>query len=176
MSQLRQCAMAIALYASDNRDYIPPCQPGENWHGVVGKLGYLGSKKGPWKVLECPAEYKYMSNNGIVDTNYTSEYMGSSYAIHFSFSYYQTHLPRRGFSEAPDFAEYDDLARGPGQAVRSNAKLLIDCEAYNVGWNAASFAWSLDSAFAAWDPYYPYRHPGRTANVAYMDGHVGTFK
>jgi prepilin-type processing-associated H-X9-DG protein len=60
--------------------------------------------------------------------------------------------------------------------VRSNAKLLIDCEAYNVGWNPASFAWSLDSAFAWWDPYYPYRHPGRTANVAYMDGHVGTFK
>jgi len=52
--------------------------------------------------------------------------------------------------------------------------MVMDCEAWNVGWQPAFFGTHTDdnTYWVATDPYYPYRHPGKTANVVYMDGHV----
>jgi prepilin-type processing-associated H-X9-DG protein len=97
-------------------------------------------------------------------SNYEDIYIQTSYAINFSFSYYDTAWPRRGFGKRPDFAELQD------------APMVMDCPAWNVGWAAAMFNWGVDSTFWAWDPFYPFRHPGRTANVLYMDGHVDKLK
>ncbi len=50
--------------------------------------------------------------------------------------------------------------------------MVMDCPPWNVGWAAAMFNWHVDDTYWAWDPFYPFRHPGRTANILYMDGHV----
>jgi prepilin-type processing-associated H-X9-DG protein len=56
--------------------------------------------------------------------------------------------------------------------------MVMDCPPWNVGWNAASFAWEEINPYVyhPWAPFYAYRHPGITANVLYMDGHVGPAK
>ncbi len=113
-----------------------------------------------WPILKCPAEYRYESNNGPITSNYECQYMQSSYGINFSFSYYDTTWPRRAFGIKPDFVELHE------------APMVMDCEAWNVGWNAAAFGWHVDDQFLWYQPYYPFRHPGLTANIVYMDGHV----
>ena len=85
------------------------------------------------------------------------------YAMNWAYWYYKQWFPRKGFSKKP-----------PGIS-RSKMAMVMDCPAYNIGWNAASFSWGTDInpwVYTPWDPYYPFRHPGKTANVAYMDGHV----
>lgn len=172
ISNLRQIYTALALYAQDYNDYIPANDPGlhNNWHYFLGRAGYLGSPKaglpsplgGTWPVLYCPAEYSYPVL-APYRSNYENIYIQTSYAINFSFSYYDTAVPRRAFGRRPDFAELQD------------APMVMDCPSWNVGWCPARFVWTIDNT-SDYEPFYPYRHQGRTANILYMDGHVDKAK
>jgi prepilin-type processing-associated H-X9-DG protein len=106
------------------------------------------------------AEYRYQANNGPVASNYETPFIQTSYAINFSFSYYDTSYGRKAFGRRPEFAELHA------------APMVMDCVAWNPGWHGASFNWHVDDTYWSWDPLYPYRHPGRTANILFMDGHV----
>ncbi len=174
-SNLRQIHLALAMYAQAEHDYIPANSTGAgNWHYHVGLGGYFGDPQnavsgvynpflGPtWPILRCPSEYPFQANNGWITSEYENWPMQTSYAINFAFSCYQTDVPRKGFSRRP-----------PG-CRQSSMAMIMDCPAWNVGWNPASFAWDIDSddPIFGLNPYYPYRHPGNSANVLYMDGHV----
>jgi len=54
--------------------------------------------------------------------------------------------------------------------------MVMDCEAWNPGWQVAAFGWHVDDAYWNWDPFYPYRHPEIERMSFNMDGHVGTVK
>ena len=172
-SNLRQCYVGLSCYSVDHEGFVPAnAMSGGtgNWHYGLGAGDYIGAKTGPvgilggtWDVLECPSEYQYESNNGPVNTNFKSDFARTSYALNYSFSY-NSNDPRRAFDLQPDNAALDEAA------------MLMDCVAWNNGWNPATFNWHVDDLYWWWDPYYPYRHNGRTANVAYMDGHVASVR
>jgi prepilin-type processing-associated H-X9-DG protein len=172
VSNLRQIYTALALYANDNANFIPACGPAsDNWHYHLGPAGYLGSPLvgvpsllgGTWPVLKCPAEYQYPINLPYKN-NYEDPFIQTSYAIHWAFSYYKRSVARPGFGVRPPGCKLEQMP------------MVMDCEAWNPGWQVAAFAWHVDDAYWNWDPFYPYRHPGNRANVVYMDGHVGTVK
>jgi prepilin-type processing-associated H-X9-DG protein/prepilin-type N-terminal cleavage/methylation domain-containing protein len=178
-SNLRQIYLGLAMYAQANHDYIPANNGGAgNWHYRVGPGGHFGLPQnavngvyngllGPtWAILRCPAEFTYDSPSGLVPTNYEHIYVQSSYAINFAYSYYQSDVPRKGFSKRP-----------PG-CSSEKMPMIMDCAGYNAGWAFAMFAWGIDLASSqpAWAPNYEFRHPGRTANTLYMDGHVNGVK
>ncbi|MBI4028432.1 MAG: prepilin-type N-terminal cleavage/methylation domain-containing protein [Verrucomicrobia bacterium] len=168
MSNLKQIYTAFALYAGDNNDYIPPdafSGPTE-WHYYLGTGGYLGGSKSgpPWPVLRCPAEYQYLDGWGVIITsNYERLEKRTSYAINYAFGYNLRSVPRKGFGVSPDYCDV------------SAAPMVMDClgSSYN---DPVYFDSHVDDAFYGWNPLYPYRHPGRTANVLYMDGHVSGAK
>jgi prepilin-type processing-associated H-X9-DG protein/prepilin-type N-terminal cleavage/methylation domain-containing protein len=173
-SNLRQAYLGFAYYSSDFNDYIPASAPGtDNWHYHLGQRGYLGGTErtrwgvDSWRILRCPVEYPMyyaplsFTPFGQYDSCYEDIYIQTSYAINWAYSYYKRDVPRKGFSKSP-----------PG-CSRTKMPMLMDCPAWNVGWAVAAFEWHVDDLYWVWDPLYPYRHPGHSANVAYMDGHVG---
>ncbi|MBI4028604.1 MAG: prepilin-type N-terminal cleavage/methylation domain-containing protein [Verrucomicrobia bacterium] len=180
INNLKQIYTGLSLYAQDNDNSIPPTGPTDtqsgNWHYRVGKGGYFGPSQparpgfptpalgNTWPILRCPAEYAFPAN-APYNSSYAIEYIQTSYAIHFAFSGYKSGIPRKGFGIRP-----------PGCSLET-MPMVMDCESWNVGAQPAYFGWHTDDdtywTLPNYRPYYPYRHPGKTANVLYMDGHVG---
>jgi prepilin-type N-terminal cleavage/methylation domain-containing protein/prepilin-type processing-associated H-X9-DG protein len=171
-SNLRQIYYGFVYYANDFGGYIPASGGGsDNWHYHLGPKGYFGrsvpSRPGSasllgntWRILQCPSEYS-LAQFSPFESCYTDEYIQTSYAINWAFSYYPRNIPRKAFGRSAPGCELTKLP------------VVMDCPAWNVGWAVAAFEWHVDDGYWNWDPMYPYRHPGRTANIVYMDGHVG---
>jgi len=171
-SNLHQIYLSLAAYGMDYDEYIPPNHTGAgNWHYYLGLNGYFGTGRpayaestsplgDTWSVLECPSEYSHERNEPY-GSSFRIPFIQSSYAMNWAFHYSKNTVPRKGMgSDAPG-------------VIASKLPTIMDCPAWNIGWQQAAFDWHVDDLFWAWDPFYPYRHNGRMANIVYMDGHVG---
>lgn len=169
------------------------------WQVANPNGGYLGSHDGPytsntysgfwttelwrWKVLHCPADkgtwilvdstttpptYKWSSL-------YDNDFHNSSYNMWWDINqynylaYYPAWKPRR----------FSIPTENPGG--RPKAPLIMDCPNQGLGWNIGYVVWDIDftpegalTNYYSDNIHYAFRHPGRKANVLYMDGHVGT--
>ena len=177
VNNLKQIYTGLALYAQDNDEYIPANSTASgNWHYRLGPKGYLGGSAparpgfssllgNTWPILRCPAE-RPLPIFGAYQSCYGIEYIQTSYALNWAFSYYKNTIARKGFGVSP-----------PGCSLEK-MPMVMDCPPWNPGWSQASFAYNDVDAntFWTWAPYYPFRHPGNTANVVYMDGHVAGVK
>jgi prepilin-type N-terminal cleavage/methylation domain-containing protein/prepilin-type processing-associated H-X9-DG protein len=189
MNNLRQIYTALAMYATDWDDYMPPVSgwsyPHGPWYNMLGSAGYFGSAEvwpawstgRRWKVLHCPSDsrpsqspiktsyYDYISGPSAGPVNPAGG-VGASYALNFYVSRqaYTTGF-RKGF-----FA-------GPEDGRRDNSPLVVDCPDFGEGWVIPFFLdihsparWDYSGSFSGF--YYAFRHSGRRANMLYMDGHV----
>ncbi|MBI4024922.1 MAG: type II secretion system protein [Verrucomicrobia bacterium] len=196
MNNLKQIGHAFALYANDWDDYMPANGSAPNqWHNFLARGGYLGSTE-PWgsmrraKVLHCPAEYKSKRNpsNGcqaVTKDYYEYSLNGCSYVVNWSVSGYQYGVPQRGFSKLPSFAESNPWSAPSVQyaGAPSDATLVVDCQDIGDGGvseyfididNTDPIYWNYTGGNRGF--YYAFRHPGRRANMVYLDGHVAAIK
>ena len=91
------------------------------------------------------------------------------------------HFFRRGFLQGPSDetacnAVVEPMADGPSDAI-----FVMDCPEAGSNsvwtWNIQIFSSAgVDNMQFDRDDWYPYRHPGDTANAYYMDGHVEQFR
>jgi prepilin-type processing-associated H-X9-DG protein/prepilin-type N-terminal cleavage/methylation domain-containing protein len=196
-TNLRTIYQAFALYAHDFKGAYPWTL---YWFDYLGTNGYLGAKDpdtypdtglpaGPrWRVLSCPSEDRSRTPSwpaGLSLTEYENN--RCSYMWNFSISQYNytPNYPYAGASCRKGFAtghivNYGGPPWAPvylyGGAVE--APFVMDCQvnAYGGDYPMFGFLSFNDPVTVAsvWDPWYKhiYRHPGRTANMLYLDGHV----
>lgn len=195
INNLRQISLAFNNYAMDWNDCIPVSAPNgdsASWNTVLGRAGYLGSPKVipvygtlHYDVAYCPAEYtktclgvKYWDwfNNAV------------SYALNGTANCdLWGGVFRAGFSKAPtDCVSCNGGGISPGGSMatsRSTAPFLMDCSDWNYGAHPNFYNVVDDPSY--WrDPgcpslsnyYYAFRHPGNSANMLYLDGHVEAVK
>lgn len=190
MSNQRQIGIAFAAYATDNRDLIPPMGsayqelfggPDPAWYQNLGRGGYYGAAepfKGKifgfttnrWPVLRCPGETPRHFDGYADSTYYDSELVAASYIMTWNVSQYNYGIwyggakgYRRGWH------------RGPDTIKPAEARLVTDVLENGIGWALPYYEWNIDNVTSAYvDGTYAYtfRHPKRTANFLYMDGHV----
>jgi prepilin-type N-terminal cleavage/methylation domain-containing protein/prepilin-type processing-associated H-X9-DG protein len=179
-NNLRQIGQGFALYAEDYNDFIPGVYISNgsyNWFNVLGKYGYLGPTKifgtagiPRSNLMYCPAEYS-TKQSAITTSYFDDTYVGSSYVINLSVDYsaccYNT--PRRGWSRPDDGTPAED-------------PIVTDASDIDTGWEMSFFYSGIDNP-AQWDVvsnitgyYYTFRHPGRTANMLYLDGDVAAIR
>jgi len=188
-NNLRQVLVAFGLYAQDTNDHFPYMY---YWWRILGRKGYAGAgeihgghtttwyKETRWPIFRCRAEvgsvFDTLDPNCKQPNPWTTAY--DSDLDHCSFSYlwsinrynYYVHYqptncptcvtwPRRGFSTVVDPAK---------------VPLVIDKHRPGWGWVGNYYEWNVDTQWGldnrGWD--YAFRHPGRLANVVFMDGHV----
>lgn len=177
-SNLKQSYIGFASYAAETTDYMPKTV---SYSDVLGGMGYFGAPKrfGPnitagtynfalnrWQVFSCPGEPAEKlvtsdpSYNGRSTTNFDNEFMRNSFAYNWSICQYSYWTPRKGFSKPK---------RAPDKAT-----LLMDARLWSYGWDLFYFEWNVDSVYGlnnmAW--WHAFHHPGKKANMIYMDGHV----
>jgi prepilin-type processing-associated H-X9-DG protein/prepilin-type N-terminal cleavage/methylation domain-containing protein len=195
-SNLRQIGMALYNYATDNHDYIPghgyanPIWPtvndtrGATFYHVLGKTKYLGAMeqfRGPlfglWQtrfaVTRCPAEI----GSGLYGMNgqtfFDAENMGGSYVMNLSVvKFGASYL---GGSAPAEKCYRKGFLKGPETMPAHEARIVVDTPDWGGFWVLAYYDWGIDQPFGP--PFLPetgyaYRHPGRTLNALYMDGHV----
>jgi len=185
-NNLRQLFLAFALYADDYDSAFPWTQM---WFDYLGNNGYLGSRdstvypdsyspNGPrWQLLKCPADRPFRSTfyGGFARTEYGNN--RCSYMWNFSictWGYTPTYPfpntpPRKGFGWRP--------VDCPGGLAA--ATFVMDCQVndyphFTPGYNSAAVMANASN----WDNYYAkaFRHPGTTANMLYLDGHVAPMR
>jgi prepilin-type N-terminal cleavage/methylation domain-containing protein/prepilin-type processing-associated H-X9-DG protein len=193
-NNLRQVFMAFTNYAMDWNDYIPiSAANGDvaSWNTVLGRAGYFGSPKAyaggyiHYQVNLCPAEY----TPACLGMRYWDRFnMGVSYALNGTVNCsWWGGVFRAGFSKAPmDCSSCNGGGISPGGVMassRATAPFMMDCTDWNYGTSPA-FHDLIDSPTYWRDPgcpslsnyYYAFRHPGNTANMLYLDGHLETVK
>ncbi|NQU10847.1 prepilin-type N-terminal cleavage/methylation domain-containing protein [bacterium] len=192
-NNLRQVLVAFGVYAQDTNDHFPYLY---YWWRILGRKGYAGDGElhggvttpGPsgwkyretrWPIFRCRGEPGSVFNTPDPNckqpnpwtTAYDSDLDHCSFAYLWSinrYNYYPSYTtnypictvwPRRGFSTMVN------PARVP---------LVMDKHRPQFGWVPNYFEWNVDSLsgyeIGGWD--YAFRHPGRLANVVFMDGHV----
>jgi prepilin-type N-terminal cleavage/methylation domain-containing protein/prepilin-type processing-associated H-X9-DG protein len=177
-SNLKQIYLGFAAYAAESTDYMPQLT---SYSDVLGNSGYFGAPKlwGPnitagtynfalnrWQVFKCPGEEPEKlvtadsSYNGRPTTDFDNEFMRNSYAYNWSVGQGRYGTPRKGFTRptlAPD-----------------KATMIMDARLWSYGWDLFYFEWNVDTQYGidnlAWA--HGFRHPGKKANMLYMDGHV----
>jgi prepilin-type N-terminal cleavage/methylation domain-containing protein/prepilin-type processing-associated H-X9-DG protein len=189
-SNLRQIGAAFFNYATDNRDHIPGhgyANPffndtrGATFYHILGKSGYLGSMeefRGPmnmWNTrfaaTRCPAE----SGGAQFGMNYTffdAETMAGSYVMNYSVI---RHAHFLGYGGGPAYKCYRrGFLRGPETMPAHEARLVVDTPDWGPFWVLTYYDYNIDEPFGTSYPEtgYAYRHPNRTLNALYMDGHV----
>jgi prepilin-type N-terminal cleavage/methylation domain-containing protein/prepilin-type processing-associated H-X9-DG protein len=176
-SNLRQIYIGFATYADDYNGAFPwPYY----WQDQLGD--YLGKPEGYTSIgpkrpiVKCPAE-----NRGLLSgypepmTDYELTYSRCSYAMNYYVShsnYYPSYCtpavcqPRKGFPGRPD---------NPGGIAE--APLIMDAYLWSWGEGLLFFFTEVDDpAFYYYRGAHAFRHPGETANVLYLDGHVGSVR
>jgi prepilin-type processing-associated H-X9-DG protein len=184
--------MAFRLYADENNDTIPPVSNGPNayWNHYLGRAGYLGSAETfgsqsyqRWNVLRCPGE-QAPRQSGVTKPYYDYDYNGCSYSLNWSLSGY-TVLGRHHFSMAPDYVPGGPWSFPDRYAQSaSDASFVMDCQDVSPygsvpNWFHDALDWenNWDWTGNSWSGYYhAFRHPGRRANMLYVDGHVASIK
>jgi prepilin-type processing-associated H-X9-DG protein len=115
-------------------------------------------------------------------TAYDSDLDHCSYAINWSingYSYYAgygcTSKPRKGYAVTNP---RNTTQFGSQYGGRSNSPVIMDKHKPQWGWVINYAEWNVDTQWgldnAGWD--YAFRHPGKRANVLYLDGHVDTVR
>jgi prepilin-type N-terminal cleavage/methylation domain-containing protein/prepilin-type processing-associated H-X9-DG protein len=191
-NNLRQIFLAFSLYADDYGGAYPWTL---YWFDYLGNNGYLGGRdrvsvpdslapNGPrWSILKCPAEPRGRTPSwppGISLTEYENNRCG--YHWNFSISQYNYLAPTATATNSP----YGPCRKGWGGPVDNpggpgEATFIMDSQVNAYGGDYPMFEWNQNNpAFIAsnWDVYFAhmYRHPGLTANMLYLDGHVGTVR
>jgi prepilin-type N-terminal cleavage/methylation domain-containing protein/prepilin-type processing-associated H-X9-DG protein len=190
INNLRQINLAFNNYAIDWSDYIPVSAPNgdvASWNTVLGKAKYFGGPRAStsgavhYDVGYCPAEYT-KTCLGVKYWDWPNN--ATSYALNgtANCSLWGGVL-RAGFSKAPtDCVSCNGGGISPGGPIassRSTAPFVMDCADWNYGSNP-NFYDLIDDPTKWKDPacpslsnyYYTFRHPGNSANVLYLDGHV----
>lgn len=195
VNNMRQIYTAFALFADDNDDYFPFTY---YWWRTLGTAGYLGTgqlhggktttwwKETRWPAFRCGGEkggYFNTADPNCIQPNplvtaYDSDLDHCSYAMQWSinqYNYYASYCnpppcsikSRRGFSKQTDC---------PGG--RSAAPLIVDKGTPSWGWVGNYTQSNIDNANQYYvhpyegANYYSFRHPGKRANILYLDGHV----
>lgn len=194
-SNMRQIFLAFSGYALDWNDRIPISSANgdvASWNTVLGRAGYFGSPKLTpviaaihYDVTLCPAETKPTC----LGIRYWDRFnMGVSYALNGTVNCsLWSGVFRDGFSAAPrDCGGCNGGGISPGGSMatsRSTAPFLMDCGDWNYG-TQPNFYFEIDNPAYWTDPncpslgnyYYAFRHPGHSANMLYLDGHVESVK
>lgn len=159
------------------------------WTHYSGMTAYANVKN--WKVFADPAEKPY---DGEATSEYTynvaaahcrwqnMNYGKSSYQYNFSTSNYSYGKHRKGWNKGPDAVgeswnvTMSNSTNPMYLTTPSSAAIVVDGGAY---YNY--FSDEIDSYGPAYPAQYAramhaFRHPGPTANVLYMDGHVTGMK
>jgi len=184
-NNLRQIYLGFALYADDHKSAYPWTR---NWFEYLGDNRYLGPRDSTtfgtdiphynvprYTILKCPAEPRGRAPSwpaGITLTEYENN--RSSYHWNYSIShwhYYPWDGPNR-----KGFGGPTDNPGGPGEAT-----FIMDCSINAYSGDYPHFEWNMNNATWVannWDSYIykAFRHPGLTANMLYLDGHVATVR
>ena len=181
-----QQGLAFALYASDNKDYIPSM----NWNGWWATLGGVrstGGKIGPsyignpenhggnifvWsvyprlKAFGCPSDVPNPTIAGasgpVQLTAFDYDLLHTSYVMNWSITQYGYWNVRRGFSQPKNYSPSDaHLVWEQGQIV-------------GIGWFGSYGEWGVDGAYTDAQRIWRFRHPNETMNVLHFDGHVAS--
>jgi prepilin-type N-terminal cleavage/methylation domain-containing protein/prepilin-type processing-associated H-X9-DG protein len=182
-SNMRQCGLAMFMYAQDNRGRLPGSkgqgpinldwsgrnnalylQSGGNTHPIYTSvlLKYISTPR----MLVCPKG----SPNAFFDYTFVSSFTGAKINLPWKVSY-PTHPelenPWANYTTSQQEAfptTHDFTSRVFFQAI---PMLIEESDAFSQNnYN--------DGAFATWDQFNTGRHQGR-CSIAYMDGSVGTF-
>jgi prepilin-type processing-associated H-X9-DG protein len=189
INNLRQIHLGFFNYAADYDDRIPPvgcvCVDGTVFH-LIGRAGYFGTKAETfcgslntpnycntrWPVLRCPAEPKSIYPAVKGQPYYNNELAATSYAMNWSVSRYCYSRVHIGGACTTTDIYRKGMARGPQDGKPGEAPFIMDCQDWNLWW---TYPYFIDPDY---DPYwdtmwwYAFRHPGQTASMLYMDGHV----
>ena len=191
-SNLRQIGAAFFNYATDNRDHIPGhgyANPffndtrGATFYHILGKSRYLGSMeefRGPmagiWSTrfaaTRCPAEIGGAQYGMNGQTFFESEFMAGSYVMNYSVIHHAHYL---GYGGGPAYKCYrKGFLRGPETMPAHEARLVVDTPDWGPFWVITYYDYLIDAPLTGSypDTNYAFRHPGRTLNALYMDGHV----
>jgi prepilin-type processing-associated H-X9-DG protein/prepilin-type N-terminal cleavage/methylation domain-containing protein len=193
MSNLRQIYHGFVMYASEFKDRMPPVGNGatfgQGWFRYIGRRGYWGAPASilpltglpRWAVHRCPAEPGTMDisapwNQVNEFTYYDDRWVGSSYCMNWSVSGYAYDVGYSYNGSDPNDPYRHGLFKGPEGGQTWRAPLVMDCPDYGHGWALYYFEWNVDTYIIPgyWEGFWDYgfRHPGKRANVLFMDGHI----
>ncbi len=185
ISNLRQIYLAFALYAENNDDRIPntywvaPLGSGKYLGGLVADRDYSGATIMRYKVLKCPSEKRIADPFSVISypsTFYENPTTFKSYAINWDFNRYNYSPPAttRKWSQDPTLGP-----NGTSPGSRSLTPFITDIN--NAGYDIPQFLYDLDDVPLLEAPTCPssghsFRHPGKRANMCYLDGHISGVK
>lgn len=164
-----------------------------HWTHYSGGTTYPRMKN--WKVFWDPAEKPYndepnsmYTTASVVWHNRAQDFSyGSSYSMNWSVSNYEYGRLRKGWNKGPETSHWwnrmvSDSFNPMQLTTPSTAPIMMDGPSYYLHFTDDSDRYGPDSPFAGAPHYYwprakhSFRHPGGTANVLYMDGHVSQSK
>jgi prepilin-type N-terminal cleavage/methylation domain-containing protein/prepilin-type processing-associated H-X9-DG protein len=181
MSNLRQVYLGFSSYAHDFKEHFPfPLSYHDYLGDRLGRPERTSVPGGPHRrVLSCPSEKKLVNPNYLEPvTMYEHPYIRTSYMINWNiggYAYTPGHAPGRTRK-----AFFDPTINVGG---RSEAPFMADCSVLTTGWwgDYLHFEWNMNNPTwiaQYWNQFYShaFRHPNLTANMLYMDGHVGSIR
>ena len=192
VNNLRQQGIAFAQYALDWDDYMPNVNLG--WNRELGRAGYLGAPENftsilglstRYRVFHCPGERAAYQNADpiIAKAGYWDYYHGTSYTINFSVGGYSMGSRRGffsgGFHSTTNVTMSD--SNTPFPPMPANAGFVTDANDFTYSFAVYEsrmdlpICWDylcggMGGTFSGY--YHCFRHPGRRANMLFMDGHV----
>jgi len=175
LSNIRQCGMAMFLYATDNK-----CIPGSYWQGIAGagafpnapenldwcgknNLNYTSNPGSFANPIMASVLKKYMVNDRIMECPVADRPNGVyDYTMVIRLAGARTNLPYR-----MSYPAHPELSSSPLKYFPAIPLLVEESQFFNnVPIPDGSFA--NDDQFSA-------RHPNWTCNIAYLDGSAGSF-
>lgn len=184
----KQIGIALNVYALEHNDYIPGTSVIQStvgtWSVDLGKEDTLGPElayKGrntsggianltSYEVLRDPGEpetgfeHPYFRGAGDQYNRWMHTYYRSSYVMNWSVSRYQYGSPREQFSDGPKNKLF-----GPSDAIILSDAMPFDMH-FQSGIDGVTTDWFYERTL------YAFRHPGDTASMLFMDGHVARRK